>query len=230
VDVSVCDDNIGTIQKIDVFWLELHDELDYALLERVRKLVETETPQYVFHKDMLLHTCAVLLAIYAWKKSVGDVPLPTIVRDNNGKPRFSENESGFYFNVTHSGDIVMCVMGDSEVGADMEQVRQVPHGVAERYFDTAEQEELAKADLGKQAEVFYRIWTKKESYLKATGFGLRGIDKHMENDWICTPLSVCDGYAASVCCKGVYSVTVERVSGLDFMAFYRDVCYGKGGE
>ncbi|MDR3185963.1 MAG: 4'-phosphopantetheinyl transferase superfamily protein [Christensenellaceae bacterium] len=220
-------------KKLRVFWLEICNDLDFVLLEQIRKMFEAQTPQYIFQKDMMRHTCAILLAVYAWKKEYSEFPFTMILRDLNGKPYFSncsDKKHMLYFNLTHSGDIAMCVTGASEVGADIEQIQKIPTQVAKRYFDLTEQEKFFKTTLDKQDEVFYQIWTKKESLLKAIGLGLRGLGKNVENDWICTPLFIREGYAASVCCKGEYSVLIESISSNDLMGFCQNICNNERGD
>ena len=62
---------------------------------------------------------------------------------------------------------VMCAISDCEVGCDVEMIKDNTK-VANRFF-TGHEAELARDN----AEVFTRIWTLKESFIKATGEGLK---------------------------------------------------------
>lgn len=81
---------------------------------------------------------------------------------------------GIRFNVSHAGDYLLLVFAAGcEVGCDLEQLRQdLPfRAMAERYFSPREREELFGLQPDQQLAAFYRCWTRKEAYLKATGTG-----------------------------------------------------------
>lgn len=78
-----------------------------------------------------------------------------------------------HFNLSHSGDYVMCSVDDSgdeavEVGCDLEQIKEPRLKLAKRYFCESEYELVEKNE-----DYFYRFWVFKESYVKATGEGLK---------------------------------------------------------
>lgn len=78
----------------------------------------------------------------------------------------------FYFNLSHSGDYVFCVLSAREIGADI-QKHEVPNKnrLAERFFSPQEIDALREC--GEEREVlFYRLWTRKEAYGKLTGEGV----------------------------------------------------------
>lgn len=90
----------------------------------------------------------------------------------NGKP-FFENAPEIHFNLSHSGDRVMAVFSDAEVGCDIEKVTEMPPGVAKRFFAPSEYEMLLSCpDQDARNNLFFRLWTLKESFLKASGSGL----------------------------------------------------------
>lgn len=93
-----------------------------------------------------------------------------IVRGENGKPEID----GFYFNLSHAQEYVICAVGDSQVGCDIEAIKDAPLRIAERYFSKREKEQLDSAvTTEEKSDLFYRMWTIKESYLKMTGEGLQ---------------------------------------------------------
>ena len=84
-------------------------------------------------------------------------------------------DAGFDFNVSHSGDLALIALldGHGRVGVDIE--RLVPlrdmDKLAETVF-TAREREILRRERGTRLKAFYRLWTCKESYLKAIGTGL----------------------------------------------------------
>lgn len=82
-----------------------------------------------------------------------------------GKPYLPE---GLHFNLSHSGNLAALAVYDAPVGIDLQELSDtVPHGVAARYFTEAETAWIAQCP-----ERFYRVWTRKESVVKALGLGL----------------------------------------------------------
>lgn len=74
------------------------------------------------------------------------------------------------YNLSHSGDYVVCAVSDKPVGCDIEKIKEAPLKVAKRYFCESEVNYLDGAE-DKNLE-FFRLWTIKESYVKMYGKGL----------------------------------------------------------
>lgn len=89
-----------------------------------------------------------------------------------GKPFAGE---AIDFNVSHSGSLLVlaftrgCALGvDVEIGRPLPDLLQL----AERFFHRDETAELLALPPGERAEAFFRCWTRKEAYVKATADGL----------------------------------------------------------
>ena len=93
----------------------------------------------------------------------------------HGKP-YLRAETQIFFNLSHSGDYVLAVFAPVEVGCDIQKrvERTQNTRMAERFFTRQEQCAM------KQGTDFFRIWARKESYLKWCGDGmardLRSVD------------------------------------------------------
>lgn len=89
-----------------------------------------------------------------------------------GKPSLKYHPN-IHFSLSHSGDYAICSIGDKPMGNDIELVKQGRLKVADRFFA---QEELdwmrAEPDEEEITQRMFRIWTMKESFLKATGKGI----------------------------------------------------------
>jgi 4'-phosphopantetheinyl transferase len=83
--------------------------------------------------------------------------------------------SGIMFNVSHSADIALFAFTRRrEIGVDVEKIRHDfdLEGISRRFFSTGEQSQLSTLPEADKAAAFFRCWTRKEAYIKATGDGL----------------------------------------------------------
>lgn len=93
----------------------------------------------------------------------------------NGKPYLQGNP--LYFNLSHSGEYVLCALSGEEIGADIQKHQASPkEALVKRFFSEQEQEMFANCKTCPESEeMFYRLWTRKEAYAKLTGQGLAAI-------------------------------------------------------
>ncbi len=97
-----------------------------------------------------------------------------------GKPYFPERPD-IRFSLSHSGQMAMAVFSDTETGCDIQQMKEPNEKLARRFFCREETDWLLAAESETERKIrFYRLWTLKESYLKATGEGL-----HLAMDSFC---------------------------------------------
>lgn len=76
----------------------------------------------------------------------------------------------FNFNISHSGDFVVCAIDDENVGIDIEKENYIKFAnIAKDYFTISEFNYIVKQDLDDKLSKFYEIWTLKESYIKCCG-------------------------------------------------------------
>lgn len=94
------------------------------------------------------------------------------VKGPYGKPYIEGLPFPLYFNISHSGDYVVCALSDREVGIDIEKKAEARMAVAHRYFYPDEVCTLETLSGPLQGELFYRFWVIKESFVKYTGMGL----------------------------------------------------------
>ncbi len=79
------------------------------------------------------------------------------------------------FNLAHSGGRVLIALAQGrEVGVDLEFLQEMPDGpeLAKRIFSPRELTEWQALAAGLKARAFFKGWTRKEAWLKATGEGL----------------------------------------------------------
>ena len=148
----------------------------------------------------------------------------SIIKGDHGKP-FLENEN-IFFNLSHSGNVCICAVSDNEVGCDVEKIEKANMKVAKRFFSPEEFKALENADESERDDLFFRIWTMKESFIKAVGTGLgMALDSFSVELSADTPLisystdtrafklkeyNLLDGYKISLCSlNGDFSEAVE---------------------
>jgi 4'-phosphopantetheinyl transferase len=94
-----------------------------------------------------------------------------------GKPCLADdvNERGLQFNVSHSGELILVALSaNRRIGVDVERVRKDLNidGIAERFFSSREQADLAALPVDLRHDAFFRCWSQKEAFIKARGEGL----------------------------------------------------------
>ncbi|MBR8835373.1 MAG: 4'-phosphopantetheinyl transferase superfamily protein [Stigonema ocellatum SAG 48.90 = DSM 106950] len=100
----------------------------------------------------------------------------------NGKPVLPDtlNQTKLWFNLTHSQDLALCAVSrDRLVGVDLEYIRPISDilNLANRYFSPNEYAVMRSLPPHQMQEVFFRYWTCKEAYLKATGVGIGQLEQ-----------------------------------------------------
>ncbi len=91
-----------------------------------------------------------------------------------GKPALVGFVDSPAFNLAHSGNWGVCaVVGRGEVGVDVETINSALDyaNLAQRFFSEAEKQWLQACPEPRRLRCFYRIWTRKEAWLKGKGGG-----------------------------------------------------------
>jgi 4'-phosphopantetheinyl transferase len=148
-----------------------------------------------------------------------------------GKPYLAaeQNSRALRFNVSHSAGMALIAVGsEHQLGIDIEKIRGDVDvtALAERFFSPRERAGLRALPAPLRVAGFYACWTRKESFLKATGTGLSfpltdfsvtthpDLDPELEEingnteagkQWSLADLSGIDGYRATVASEHSYS-------------------------
>jgi 4'-phosphopantetheinyl transferase len=94
-----------------------------------------------------------------------------------GKPELRAKKKGneLRFNLSHSKDLLIYAFcWDRLVGIDVEHIHSMPdeQRLAEEFFSAPESAFLQALSGNQRLEAFFKLWTCKEAFLKATGDGL----------------------------------------------------------
>lgn len=130
-------------------------------------------------------------------------------RRARGKPfleavRGTEAAPALRFNLSHSGQLAVVAVAHMEVGADIEMIRENADaaGLARRFFPAPEYMALLEAEPVEQKRAFFRLWTRREAFLKARGTGLEGVSDEIPAHWCIVDLDPQPGYAGAVAWEG----------------------------
>lgn len=139
----------------------------YARLDEERR---AKADNFRFPKDRRLSVGAgALLMCALQKENVGNVSIEVKL---TGKPYLAGKEN-LFFNLSHSENMVMCAVADKEVGCDVERKTEFDRALASYVMTKQEFQQIYGLESeAKQQEMFFRLWTLKESYMKATGLGI----------------------------------------------------------
>lgn len=94
---------------------------------------------------------------------------------DNGKP-YLEYFPDLHFNISHSKNMaLLAVTRSGPLGIDIESVdRNIDHLVlSKRFFAPVEQQILKEVGEEERNDTFFKIWSRKEAYIKCSGQGLR---------------------------------------------------------
>jgi 4'-phosphopantetheinyl transferase len=93
----------------------------------------------------------------------------------HGKPELDQNDFQGSFNLSHSGDWIVCaVSSGADVGVDIESMRRTPDflKLGRRFYHPLEFEVLSALPEERRADYFFDLWTLKEASVKARGGAL----------------------------------------------------------
>lgn len=101
-----------------------------------------------------------------------------------GKPKISA-PSGFFFNLSHSGDYAACVASDGEVGVDIQKWREISvESLSRRVLHEQEKTMIFRCNNEEdRKKAFFSCWAAKEAYVKCTGDGLSKDFRELLADW-----------------------------------------------
>ena len=142
------------------------------LLKRVPEYRQKKSMSFKFPKGKMQSLGVGLLLQMACKDAGFAHADEHVAYGENGKPYLVDCPE-IQYNLSHSGERVMCVISPFEVGCDVEIIKGDRGRLAERFFKPEESAWIKHFESPEmQSEAFYRLWTLKECYMKVTGRGL----------------------------------------------------------
>jgi 4'-phosphopantetheinyl transferase len=127
----------------------------------------------------------------------------------NGKPALAQRyaDSGWRFNIAHCDDVAVYAFSrDSDIGIDIEAIREIPEAdaIAARFFSRREYAAYAALAPRERPVGFLECWTRKEAVVKALGDGLSmpldELDVSRAPGWSLHGFSPLPGFIAALAC------------------------------
>lgn len=159
-----------------LYWMdaqELNDSRCFSMCyQTVSGDRRRKVDSYLRMKDKKLSLAAGLLTdcgLSAYGLRERDV---TLALEKNGKPYLPAYPQ-IHFNLSHSENMALAVFAGTETGCDIEKIQEADMALAEKFLHPGEYAYIARQPKGRSRdEAFYRIWTLKESFVKAVGAGM----------------------------------------------------------
>ncbi len=167
---------LGVIYNMRIYTTKITEQIDQNTLFHLLDYVKKESKEKIlrFHNinDAIRTTVAELMIRWILTTE-SDTHNDNIdfYYNKYGKP-FIRGMPGFNFNVSHSGNWIVCAIDDNELGIDIEKISPIEQDIARQFFSPKEVEDLLSLPECSRLEYFYDLWTLKESYIKAKGMGL----------------------------------------------------------
>ncbi len=200
-----------------IFHRKLHQVSD----KRRKKVLECKT------REDKKRSLAAGLLLEEILKSKGYSP-EQVEMDKAGK-LYLPGVDDFFFSLSHSGEYAACGVCDVPVGVDIQKKRETKANIARRFFCRQEAERIERQPKEMRADMFFRYWTGKESYLKLTGQGIfAGMDNFLvdlEEKRIVDPDNdTKEIYLKEYRCLADYFISVACYS-QNFAAFVKKIYY-----
>lgn len=157
--------------KTELYLTTIPETISPETLEEMYAIVSPERSQRAkrFLKDADRNRCLTGEVILRKMLIEKGVEAPQFHYGSCGKPSLVGGE--LHFNLSHAGEYVLLALSEYPVGVDIELPRKISDGVAEMVY--TDEERLWIEHQSDKEFAFFRLWTLKESYIKAIGRGLQ---------------------------------------------------------
>ena len=164
------DENTIRIYTADV--TPLNDSILFdRIYDSVSPYRRNKTDEKKLMKDRILSLGVEFLLMTACRDA--GIEYSEMIYGENGYGKLFFENCPLCFSLSHSGERAMCVTAPQPVGCDTERIRNVSPQVAARHFSLKENNLLETCvNTDERNDLFFRLWTLKESFVKCAGLGL----------------------------------------------------------
>lgn len=87
------------------------------------------------------------------------------------------------FNISHSGNMIVCAVADNPVGIDVELIKPINPGIVRKLCTESDNRYIYEKNSPNETDEFsdeqlyrfYEVWTAKEAYFKCIGTGIKNL-------------------------------------------------------
>ncbi len=154
--------------------IDLSDETIDTLTNFISDYKKESIKKFLFKDDKIRCLLGDLLirSILICKYGIKNEDI-TLSKNDYGKP-FIYNLPNLYFNLSHSGEYIVCCLSNFPIGVDIELIKIIDiDSISKHFFTSEEYNYIFKAKtVSNKLDNFYTLWTAKESFVKCVGKGL----------------------------------------------------------
>ena len=217
---------------INIFYCDvspLSDDILFKLsAEKISNNKKEKIDRLKVRKDKNLSLAGELILKYAFENLGYDYSQIIFSKKETGKP-FLENLN-LKFSISHSDTFSAVAVSEDEVGIDIEKIKDYNPAIAKKIFTENEFKKICSYENDTERKnIFFRIWTLKEAYVKMTGksiFDFKSFEIIPDKVYLCSNIvSGCsfrefetDGYKMSVSFMDEDAkISLKKVSLLDII-------------
>jgi len=210
---------------IDIFFTTIKEPLEESLFSDYLSLLPLDlrekNERFLRWKDRHAHLFGRLLLMNALKHHhIENNIWDQITYNSYKRPNFDLLE--YDFNISHSGDYVLCAIGKNvRLGVDVEINRERNFKDFQNLMTKNQWDEIMSSK--NTIQTFYKYWTIKESVIKADGRGfyipleeleVKGNTVHFDNKlWYINDVVLAEGYSAALASDQLSTFNIHE---LDF--------------
>ncbi len=169
---------------------EINRDVPFVENEHLLPLIGQERRDRILRlKNDRLKTMQLFSELTMLEEASKDLLIPVgflrIKKTPLGKP-YIEGYPEYYISVSHCDGMILFASCTSPIGIDIEKRRENHEKISERFFTENECEKIKNAHV--PADEFLLVWTRKESFVKMTGEGLKtpldSFDVYEKNNYV----------------------------------------------
>jgi 4'-phosphopantetheinyl transferase len=174
---------------IPLVWIwKSYDQLDDACFERFQQRFSDSEKQRISNISSKKRWREYIAGHYLLRKMLDTLFSDELEGDaiehlRDQAPRFRDRSVNLDFNISHSRGLIICLVSQQgDVGIDIEMPKKTANinAIAKAYFSGQEASLIHSLSAEKKTVEFYRLWTLKESLMKATGEGITKVGMQVE--------------------------------------------------
>ena len=222
------DETVSTLPKAYVFMIDTHSiDLD-SMLEQYKNFISTDRMKKIIRlahmSDKKLSFAAEMALCFALKSFSLPCSPPSYKYDQLGKP-YLENNEDVFISISHSGYLSVCAAAHFPIAVD---VLETDYYIANSF----QRKVVGPNDkIPEDKRALLSLWTKKESYVKLTGKGLRTslLSFYIDGENVISQTGESrafiksiesDGYFISLASQGMISAEYYMLSTEDFPSLF----------